>query len=302
MMRDLIFGMEVALPDGQVITSLNKMIKINAGYDLKQLFIGAEGTLGVITRLVLRLYPAPASTCTGMTACADFAAVLALLYTSRRGFGSNLTAFECMWADFYTLGTDDCGRSPPISHGYAYYVLIETQGTDAVADAARFETVISEALETRVIEDAVIAGSLRETANLWTIRDTPGEFAKVLNPPINFDISVPVGRLGDFATECRARLTACWEDLKVVFFGHVADSNLHICARLQAERIEPKSVKDIVYGCVADFGGSISAEHGIGIDKRDYLHLSRTPHELALMRVLKSALDAEGLINPGKVF
>ena len=301
MMRELILGMEVVLPDGSVITALNKMIKNNAGYDLKQLFIGAEGTLGVITRLVLRLYPAPSATCTALAACADYPAVLALLDRCRRGFGSGLTAFECMWADFYRLGTDGCGRAAPIPHGHGFYLLMETQGTAPATDAALFETVIGEAIEAGVALDAVIAGSGRETAALWAIRDTPGDYSKVLAPSINFDVSLPLGALGEFAAECRARLVGRWPDLKVVFFGHVADSNLHISAQLVKGRIEAKPFKDIVYGCVGDFGGSISAEHGIGIDKRDYLHHSRSPQELDLMRTVKAALDPAGLINPGKV-
>ena len=302
MMREVILGMEVVLPDGTVITSLNKMIKNNAGYDLKQMFIGAEGTLGVITRLVLRLYPAPQATCTGLVACAAYDDVLKLLDRCRRGFGSGLTAFECMWADFYRLGTDAYGRPAPLPHGHGFYVIVETQGADQDADNTRFETVIGEAMEDGAALDAVIARSSRETTALWAIRDTPGDYSKVLNPAINFDVSLSVGRIGEFAAECHVKLAARWGDIHDVYFGHIADSNLHISARLVPGHIEPKAVKDIVYGCVGAFGGSISAEHGIGIDKRDYLHHSRSPEEIALMRRVKAALDPAGLINPGKVF
>jgi FAD/FMN-containing dehydrogenase len=301
MMRDLILGLEVVLMDGTVITALNTMIKNNAGYDLKQLFIGSEGTLGVITRLVLRLHPAPAATCTGLAACADYAAVLDLLDQCRRGFGSGLSAFECMWADFYSLGCEPCGRTPPLAHGHGFYVLIETQGADPGGEVARFEAVIGAALEAGVVQDAVVASSQRETAALWAIRDTPGDYSRVFDPAVHFDVSLPVGRIGVFAEECRRRLEARWPGVAAVFFGHVADSNLHIGVRLEAGRIVTRDVKDLVYGCIGDLGGSISAEHGIGIDKRDYLHHSRSPQEIALMRRLKAALDPAELLNPGKV-
>jgi FAD/FMN-containing dehydrogenase len=302
MMRDLILGIEVVLPDGSVVTSLNKMIKNNAGYDLKQLFIGAEGTLGVITRLVLRLYPAPSATCTGLAACADYAAVLELLDVCRRGFGSGLSAFECMWADFYSLGCEPMGRAPPLPHGHGCYVLIETQGTDAEQDAARFEIVIGQGLESGAVQDAVVANSMRETAALWAIRDTPGDYSKVFDPSVNFDISLPVGRIGAYASQCKAKLQGRWPGAHSVFFGHVADSNLHIGVLLEPGRMTVKAIKELVYELTGVFGGSISAEHGIGIDKRDYLHYSRTAAEVALMRKLKMALDPAGLLNPGKVF
>jgi FAD/FMN-containing dehydrogenase len=302
MMRESILGLEVVLPDGTVVTSLNKMIKNNAGYDLKQLFIGAEGTLGLITRVVLRLQPAPASTCTAMAAAADYAGVLALLDHCRRGLGAALSAFEVMWPDFYRLGTDGCGRAAPIAHGHGFYVIMETLGADPASDQARFEAVVGQALEADLIADAVLASSSRETLALWAIRDTPGDYSRVFHPAANFDISLPVGRIDEFAAECRARLSDRWRDVQSLFFGHVADSNLHIGVKLEPGRIEAKAVKDIVYGCVGAFRGSVSAEHGIGVEKREYLHHSRSEEEIALMRKIKAALDPAGLMNPGKVF
>jgi FAD/FMN-containing dehydrogenase len=302
MMRDLILGIEVVLPDGSVVTTLNKMIKNNAGYDLKQLFIGAEGTLGVITRLVLRLHPAPSATCTGLAACADYAAVLELLDVCRRGFGAGLSAFECMWTDFYALGTQGCGRTPPLALGAGCYVLIETQGAEAQGDMARFEAVIGKALESGAAQDAVVAGSLRETAALWAIRDTPGDYAQAgFDPSVNFDISLPVGRIGAYTNDCKAKIEARWPAAQSVFFGHVADSNLHIGVAPLSDAMTAKAVKELIYALTGEFGGSISAEHGIGIDKRDYLHYSRNPAEVALMRRVKAALDPAGLMNPGKV-
>jgi FAD/FMN-containing dehydrogenase len=301
MMRDLILGIEVVLADGTVITSLNKMIKNNAGYDLKHLFIGSEGTLGVITKLVLRLFPKPRSISTGLVAVDDYDAVLALLRRAREGFGGTLSAFEVMWPDFYRLGTTALGRTPPIPHGAGAYVLLETMGTDEGADAVRFEEVLGAAIEDGLVKDAVIAQSEAQTQSLWAVRDCPGEFPKVYWPQLSFDVSLPTGEIGKRVPELRQRLVAKWPEVQTVFFGHVADSNLHLSVRLDQDPLPVHAIDEVVYGAIGEWGGSISAEHGIGTVKRDFLHHSRTPEELALMRLLKTTLDPKGILNPGKV-
>jgi FAD/FMN-containing dehydrogenase len=302
MMRSLVLGLEWVLADGTVVTSLNKMIKNNAGYDLKQLFIGSEGTLGVITRLVLRLYPKASSVSTGLCALKDYQGVLDLLARAKNGLGTTLSAFEMMWPEFYHLGTEALGRRPPIPAEHGVYVLMETMGDDPEADQARFETVIGEAIEAGVVDDAVIAKSGQEAKNLWAIRDAPGEFTKVFWPQISFDISISTGQMGDFMVECRSRLDARWPGIAAVFFGHVADSNLHLSVKSDGDPKLEHEIDAVVYKAVGDWGGSISAEHGIGVHKKPFLHYSRTPEELALMRTLKAALDPKGILNPGKVF
>jgi FAD/FMN-containing dehydrogenase len=301
MMRDLVLGLEVVLADGTVVSSLNKMIKNNTGYDLKQLFIGSEGTLGVVTRAVLRLSPKPLSVCTALCAVEDYAAVLALLRQARQGFGGALSAFEAMWPEFYHIGTEGLGRQAPLAPGRGVYVLIELMGADPAADAARFEAVIGAALEAGLIKDAVIARSERETRSLWAIRECPGEFPKVFWPQLAFDISVPTGEIGDLKRDIETALRSRWPEIQLVFFGHVADANLHFSAKLDADPMPEHEIDEVTYAAVGARKGSISAEHGIGFSKRLFLHYSRGPEELELMRTLKRALDPNGILNPGKV-
>lgn len=303
MARDLVLGVEAVLADGTVIDALRKVIKNNTGYDLRQLFIGAEGTLGIITKVVLKLYPKAKGVCTGIMAVDDYPAVLELLRRARAGFGSTLTAYEVMWPDFYQLGTVELGRKPPLEIGYGAYVLIETMGTDPTADQERYEAVIGEAMEAGVVKDAIIAQSQREATTLWDVRDSPGEWSKgnVHWPQLGFDVSVPTGEIGPLAEEIGTLLKTTWPELKAVFFGHVADGNLHVSVRMSGHNIPELDIEHAVYSLMEKRRGSISAEHGIGSLKRDFLHYSRSPAELALMRAIKQAMDPKGILNPGKV-
>jgi FAD/FMN-containing dehydrogenase len=303
MARDLVLGVEAVLADGTVIDALRKVIKNNSGYDIRQLFIGAEGTLGIVTAVVLRLFPKPKSACTGICAVQDYAGVLDLLKRARSGFGSLLSAYEVMWPDFYTLGTVSLGRKPPLELGHGVYVLIETLGTDPDADQARYETVIGEAIEAGIVQDAIIAQSQREATELWAVRDSPGEWSKGVHwPQLGFDVSVPTGEIGPLAEEIGAELKRRWPELVAVFFGHVADGNLHVSARMSGHSIPELDIENAVYGIVAQRRGSISAEHGIGSLKIPFLHYSRSEAEIALMRTIKNAMDPKGILNPGKLF
>jgi FAD/FMN-containing dehydrogenase len=300
-MRALVLGAEWVLADGTVVTSLNKMIKNNAGYDLKQLMIGSEGTLGVITRLVLRLFPKPRSVVTGLCALAGYPQVLELLARAKSELGATLSAFEMMWPAFYRLGTEALGRTPPIAPEHGVYVLIETMGDDPSTDPNRFEAMVAEAIEAGVVADAVIAKSDREARALWAIRDCPGEFRQVFWPQISFDISIPTGQMGAFMDLLEERLQGRWPGIGTVFFGHVADSNLHLSVKTDGDPDHEHAIDAEVYRAVGDWDGSISAEHGIGTHKRPFLHHSRTPEEIAMMHTLKTALDPNGTLNPGKV-
>ena len=302
-MRALVLGMEWVLADGTVVTALNKMIKNNAGYDLKYLFIGAEGTLGVITRLVLRCYPKARGVCTGLCAVNDYQGVLDLLTAARSGLGSTLSAFEMMWPEFYHLGTQALGRRPPLEPKYGCYVLVETMGDDEATDQARFEAVIGEAIERGIVQDAVVAKSGAEARELWAIRDCPGEWIKTEHwPQIAFDVSIPTGQMGDYMQYAKAKIEERWPGTVAIGFGHVADSNLHLSVRSNGDPKWEHQVEELVYATVGEWKGSISAEHGIGVHKKPFLHYSRTPEEVALMRQLKAALDPKGTLNPGKVF
>jgi FAD/FMN-containing dehydrogenase len=302
MARDLVLGVEAVLADGTVIDALRKVIKNNSGYDLRQLFIGAEGTLGIVTAVVLRLFPKPKSACTGICAVKDYAGVLELLRRVRAGFGSLLSAYEVMWPDFYELGTVAMKRKPPLEPGHGAYVLIETLGTDPEADQARYEAVIGEALEAGVVQDAIIAQSQREATELWAVRDSPGEWQQSVHwPQLGFDVSVPTGEIGPLAGEIGTELRNRWPELVAVFFGHVADGNLHVSVRMSGHSIPELDIENAVYGIVRERRGSISAEHGIGSLKIPFLHFSRSPAEIALMRTIKHAMDPKGILNPGKV-
>jgi FAD/FMN-containing dehydrogenase len=303
MARDLVLGLEAVLADGTVIDSLRKVLKNNTGYDLRQLFIGAEGTLGIITAVVLRLFPKPQSLCTGLCAVDDYESVLALLKAARTGFGPQLTAFEVMWPDFYSLATLELGRKPPLPSGAGGYVLIETMGLDAEADQRRFESVIGAALSTGTVDDAIIAQSHREMGELWAVRDSPGEWQLSPRWPfLNFDVSAPTGEIGALVTEIEATLSARWPQLRAVYFGHAADGNLHASVGMGGHSVPASEIEEAVYAIASMRRGSISAEHGIGSLKRRFLHYCRSPEEIALMQTIKKAMDPNGILNPGKIF
>jgi FAD/FMN-containing dehydrogenase len=225
-----------------------------------------------------------------------------LLKRARLGFGAQLTAFVVMWPDFYELATVGLGRKPPLPVGAGVYVLLETMGQDPGVDQQRYETVIGEALEAGVVKDAIVAKSNRETTELWAVRDSPGEWQRTPHwPQLGFDVSVPTGEIYALMREVDAELRSRWPELKTVYFGHVADGNLHASVRMNGHSVPELAIEDAVYSIVSRCKGSISAEHGIGSLKRKFLHYSRSPEEIALMRAIKQVMDPNGILNPGKV-
>ena len=303
MMRDQILGMEVVLADGRVISSMNKIIKNNTGYDLKQLFIGAEGTLGIVTRIVLRLRPKPKSQQMAFLAVNTFTEVTRVLNLLDGSLGGSLSAFEVLWKDYYQLVTSAPAEGkPPLAHGYPYYILVEALGGDLQSDDERFLSVLAEAMEEGTIADAVVAQSQAERNAMWAIRDDVGQVAQ--NWPIfAFDISVPLNQIESYVSELTAELDQRWVDNTCMVFGHLGDGNLHIIVGMGEKSAEAKkAVEQVVYGGLPARGGSVSAEHGIGIQKKDYLSWSRSTDEVELMQVMKTALDPKGILNPGKIF
>jgi FAD/FMN-containing dehydrogenase len=303
MTRDLVLGLEAVLADGTVVSSMNRLIKNNAGYDLKQLFIGSEGTLGIVTRVVLRLKPLPTSQDTAFLGVEDFDQLPTLLRHIERGLAGGLSAFEVMWKEFHDLVTSApaLGRSP-LAEPHPYYVLVEAQGADQAADSARFEAVLMEALEAGLISDAAIAKSQAERNAMWALRDDIGQTSR--NWPIfTFDVSLPISKMQAYVAEVRQALDAQWPGkATLTVFGHLGDGNLHLVAGVGSrDKPTKQAVEAIVYGGLRERSGSVSAEHGIGLEKRDYLGWSRTPQEVALMRALKATLDPNGILNPGKV-
>ena len=302
MMRDMVLGLEAVLADGTVVTSLNRLIKNNTGYDLKQLFIGSEGTLGVVTRAVLRLRPKPASQDVAFVAIDAFDDLPRLLRHMERTLGGTLSAFEVMWADFYQLVTSAPAQGrPPLPYGHPYYVLIEAMGGEQDEDSARFERALMIALEAGEIADAVIAKSQAECRQMWALRDDVGQLARNW-PFFTFDVSLAIADMQAYVAEIRETLAARWPDMKLMVFGHLGDGNLHLIPSVgDGSEAARHAVEAIIYGALRSRAGSISAEHGIGLEKRAYLPWSRNAAELTLMRAVKAALDPRGILNPGKI-
>lgn len=302
MMREMILGLEAVLADGTVISSLNRMLKNNAGYDLKQLFIGSEGTLGIVTRATLRLREKWRSQNAALISIAAFSDVLKLLKRVDGQLGGGLSAFEVMWRDFYDCVTEPDGGVPaPLPRGVPYYVLIEALGGDMESDSQRFEAMLADIFETGVITDAVVATSTAQVQSFWRIRDSVERLLD-LGPILMFDVSLPISEMETYVAGVRGNLAATWPEHRCVVWGHLGDSNLHLWITVHSTTGEDRArVEDIVYAPLAAIGGSISAEHGIGLEKRAYLSLTRNAAEIALMRRFKDTLDPTGILNRGKV-
>ena len=293
MARDQVLGLEAVLADGTVISSLNKMLKNNAGYDLKHLFIGSEGTLGIITRAVLRLHPTPGAITTALCALSAYDDVVKLLRQAQGELGG-VVAFEAMWRAYHDFNAAALDLTF-FAAAHPFWVILEsTQDRDAI------ESFLASRIEQGLLQDAIIAQSQAQARDMWSVRE--GLPIEALPDLLNFDVSLPIAGIGRFAEACGEALHQRWPASHNSFYGHVGDSNVHICVSVDYGPGETMhDADDIVYGVLRDFNGSISAEHGIGTLKRPYLGHSRTPAELALMRSIKSALDPKGILNPGKV-
>ena len=304
MTRESVLGLEVVLADGTVLSSMNRMIKNNAGYDLKQLFIGTEGTLGIVTRAVLRLREKPRSQDTMLVALADFAAVTALLKRADGALGGMLSAFEVLWNDFYCLTTSaPAPHTPPLPQQHAFYVLLETMGGDPATDRVRIEALLESALEDGLIADAVLAQNEAQRRSLWAIRDDVGQ-ANRFTPMVAFDVSLRISAMDAYVSQVKANLQQRFPDSHHMFsFGHIADGNIHFAISVgDGSAVARQGIELSVYEPLRGIAGSVSAEHGIGLEKKAYLPMCRSEAEFATMRLLKRALDPKGLLNPGKIF
>lgn len=307
MMREQVLGLEVVLADGTVLPMLRPMRKNNTGYDLKQWFIGSEGTLGIMTRAVLTLHPLPHARASTLVALPDYASAIGLLRLLQAHFPGALAAFELMWDDFFSTSLRWSQTASPLPQAYPFTVLAEVTGHDAALLADSLQAALAQAMANGTVLDAVVAQSQTQARALWRIREATAEFPTRL-VPINFDISLPIQQIGDFAEQCMQALSQRWKDHRTLRFGHLGDGNLHLTtdARSLGSDLSlaqvTHEVEQLVYALVAERGGSISAEHGIGLLKKPYLQTSRTPAELAVMRAVKRVLDPLNLLNPGKVF
>ncbi|WGD30451.1 FAD-binding oxidoreductase [Ancylobacter sp. WKF20] len=307
--KDLVLGLEVVLADGRVWNGLKRLRKNNAGYDLKQLFLGTEGTLGLITAAVLKLFPQPAQRTTAFLAVSDPASALALLKRLRGEAGDALTTFELMAAfGVETVLTHMPGTVRPLTERYDWYVLAELSAPTRAFDlGALMEETLGAAMEAGEVLDAVIAASEAQAANLWRLREDMSEAQKHEGGSIKHDVSVPVSRVPEFLERALPACLAALPGLRPCPFGHVGDGNIHFNLS-QPVGMEKaafigmwETFNRIVHDIVSDMDGSIAAEHGIGILKREELAHYADPVALDLMHRVKAALDPQGLLNPGKV-
>ncbi len=311
--RNLVLGLEVVLPDGQVLDGLRGLRKDNTGYDLKHLFIGAEGTLGVITAAVLKLFPRPKRMETALAAATDAEDALALFQRATELAADALTAFEFLDRQSLELAVAHVeGVRDPFAEAHGCYALIELSGfgprdIDKSGLKDLMEEILSGAMEKGIIADAVIAASGAQAADLWRIRDAVPEAQPAAGASIKHDVSVPVSRVPEFLTKARALVEADMAGIRPVAFGHLGDGNIHFNLSqpedmdADAFLAEWQRLNRMVHDLVAELGGSFSAEHGIGTLKREDLMRYKTGPELDLMKALKAALDPKGIMNPGKM-
>ena len=303
-MRNLVLGLEVVLADGTIISSMNKMMKNNAGYDLKQLFIGSEGTLGIITRAVLKMEDLPKTRCTAFIALESFEKAVQLLQYAKKHLNNGLTSFELLWQDYYTLMTSSPSPySPPLSQTFPFYVLMETHGQDAEKDKILFEEFLEKSLEEGLIADAAIAQSQQELDWFWGIRENVELVFSVHSPVFLFDVSLAISDMDAYIKKIRTELQKIWPDLHFYSFGHMGDGNLHLFVSCGDDNASTQHlVEEIIYKPLQQIDGSITGEHGIGLEKKSWLHLSRTLEEIQLMKTIKKAFDPKGILNRGKLF
>jgi FAD/FMN-containing dehydrogenase len=306
--RELTLGLEVVLPSGEIWNGLRGLRKDNTGYDLKQLFIGAEGTLGIITAAVMKLFPLPQAMATAWLAIESPYAAVRLLNDLQSAFGAMLTA--CELVSDISLGMvlkHIHGAQSPLSAS-PWYLLVELSGTGEEGGLrAVLEDFLEQALESGSISDAVLAQSGEQAKRLWALRENISEAQKIEGISIKHDISVPVSRVGEFVERADAALQRAFPGIRIVAFGHVGDGNLHYnqsrpeAGENAAFIASQPQVNEIVHDIVHELGGSISAEHGIGQLKREEILRYKSPLEMEMMRAIKRAFDPQGLMNPGKV-
>ncbi|MEF8700242.1 MAG: FAD-binding oxidoreductase [Candidatus Accumulibacter sp. UW26] len=306
--RELTLGLEVVLPNGEVWDGLRGLRKDNTGYDLKHLFIGAEGTLGIITAAVLKLFPLPSALATAWLAIDSPARAVHLLSALQDRFGPSLTACELVSEIALNLVRKHLSAIPAGVVASPWHLLIELSGGgDEDALRAALTSFLAGAIDGGAIADAVLAQNSAQAKRLWALRENIGEAQKIEGLSIKHDVSLPISRLPEFVERADRALALAFPEIRIVTFGHLGDGNLHYnqskseaFANAAFLAVQPQ-VNAIVYDLVQELGGSISAEHGIGQLKREELLRHKSPVEIALMRALKQTLDPQGLMNPGKV-
>jgi len=302
MMRDQVLGLEVVLADGTVVSSMFDVLKNNTGYDLRQMFLGSEGTLGIVTRAVLRLYEAPLAIETALLAVPTWDQVMELLRYFDAALPGALAAFEVLWRDFYQLNTGPFSSiEPPLDTDTPFYVLMDVFISDIDQGRAKLEQLLTSCLEQDEIVDGALAASETERGKFWQIRENfepeQKKFAKIYG----YDISLPLETMADYVESVRRELIGRFDDAELFAYGHIGDGNLHFSIYPGQAR-DRDAVDEMVYFPLQALHGSVSAEHGIGLEKKAYLKYTRSEAEIELMRKTKRMMDPGNILNPGKLF
>jgi len=303
MTRNLVLGLEVVLPDGTILSSIKKILKDNSAYDLKQLFIGSEGTLGIVTKAVLRLQELPKSRNSAFVAFNDFEKIINFLKFIDKGLSGALSGFELIWkSTFQKLTTPPSLLKAPMPYDYNFYVLIESLGADQMKDKSIMQNLIEQALENELIEDGILADSEADLNWFWNIREDVGVIDNAYPASQHFDVSLPIPEIGDYVDKVILNLKTDLNITDAFAFGHMADGNIHfIIGKDSDDKKLREAINDIIYSPLTALKGSVSAEHGIGLHKKHKLPICRTAEEIQTMKLIKRTLDPNNILNRGKV-
>lgn len=304
MTRKQILGLEVVLADGTVLSSLKKIIKDNSGYDLKQLFIGSEGTLGIVTRAVIRLEEAPQSRNSAFVGLDSYEQVIDFLKFMDSGLSGALSAFELLWErNYIAMTSSPSPLKAPLPYGYKFYVLVESLGGNQQKDHTILEQLLEKAIDQGIILDAVLAQSNQNFELFWKIREEVDILVARCKHDQHFDISIPIPLIGEYVESVFDGLKKIDEVHEYFAHGHVADGNIHfLLGKENSSTALSNKVNQVIYTPLKKIGGSVSAEHGIGVHKKSYLHLSKSDEEIQLMKMIKKTLDSRNILNKGKIF
>jgi FAD/FMN-containing dehydrogenase len=301
MTRQNVLGLEAVLSDGVIVSAMNRLLKNNTGYDLKHVLIGTEGTLGIVSRAVVRLVPAPSSQMVAFVSVRSHERLLALLARARQL--PTLSAFEVMWPDYYDIVSRRDAARRPVSAGQGAYVLIEAMGYDADLDSQAFERFLEFLYENDVVIEAVVGGSNKQNADLWRVRESADLLVKELWPFVSFDVSIDVGLVEAFIERSRVLLRDRFGTVRTATFGHLGDNNIHIAAHVGPDTLlVEQEVERCVFQAVLEYKGALTAEHGIGQTKRAFLPEHKHPGEMEMMRRLKHCLDKDRILNRNVMF